>query len=65
MRWTSYWEATMSNSKLSKEASDGFLKATGTVICPYCSQIRNINNLHQVKPRIKCKPCYEKKMGFK
>ena len=55
----------MSNSKLSKEASEGFLKATGTVICPYCSRIRNRNNLHQVKPRIKCKPCHEKKLGFK
>lgn len=55
----------MSNCKTSKAASEGFLKATGTVICPYCSMIRNRNNLHQVKPRIKCKPCYEKKMGFK
>jgi hypothetical protein len=55
----------MSNSKLSKECSEGFLKAATTVICPYCSMVRNRNNLYQTKPRIKCNPCHQKKMGFK
>jgi hypothetical protein len=55
----------MSNSKLSKEVSEGFLRATTTVICPYCSKIRNKDNLYQTKPRIKCISCHEKKLGFK
>jgi ribosomal protein S27E len=54
----------MSNSKLSKEVSEGFLKAATTVICPYCSKIRNKDNLYQIKPRIKCISCHEKR-GFK
>lgn len=54
----------MSNSKLSKQVSDGFLKAATTVICPYCSKIRNRDNLYQVRPRIKCMSCHEKR-GFK
>lgn len=53
------------SSILSKEASEGFLKATRTVICPGCSKIRNVENLYQMRPRIKCLLCHEKSEAFK
>jgi ribosomal protein S27E len=52
-------------SKLSEEASEGFLKATRTIICPGCSKIRSRENIHTFKPRIKCKHCHEKSEAFK
>jgi len=42
-----------------------YIRAMRTVICPYCQRVRSTDNLHQTKPRIKCKPCFEKKQGFK
>jgi hypothetical protein len=42
-----------------------YIRAMRTVTCPYCMQLRSTDNLHQTKPRIKCKPCAEKRQGFK
>lgn len=53
------------SKKLSKEASEGFLKATRTVVCPGCSKVRSVENLYQMRPRIKCLSCYEKSQAFK
>ena len=49
----------MGRTKLGDAISEGYLKATRTVICPYCWQTRSVENLHQTKPRVKCKPCFE------
>jgi len=49
----------MGGSKISKAAKEGYYNATRTVICQYCSKIRSTENLHQIKPRIKCKDCHE------
>jgi ribosomal protein S27E len=55
----------MANSKISRATSEGFLKASTTLICPGCSKIRNRENIHMFKPRIKCKQCHEKSEAFK
>lgn len=55
----------MSNgSDISRTAKVGYYKATRNVICQYCSKIRSVENIHQIRPRIKCKSCHEKR-GFK
>jgi hypothetical protein len=43
-----------------------YIRAMRTVVCPYCQRVRSTDNLHQTKPRIKCKPCFESrgKPGF-
>lgn len=46
-------------SELIKDINEGYLRATRTVVCPYCWTLRSVENLHQVKPRVKCKPCHE------
>lgn len=34
-----------------------YRKAANTLICPYCMKVRARDNIHQFKPRLKCKPC--------
>ena len=45
-------------TRLIDEMHAGYMRVTRTVICPYCWTLRSIDNLHQVKPRVKCKPCF-------
>lgn len=52
-------------NKESRQASDGYWGATRTVICPYCNKIRNVENIVQRKPRIKCAVCTTRSAGFK
>lgn len=48
----------MARTKLAQEINEGYLKVARTVICPYCWELRAADNIHQFKPRVKCKPCY-------
>lgn len=51
----------MASTKLGEEVRAGYIKVTRTVVCPYCWEIRSIDNIHQTSPRVKCKPCWQKR----
>ena len=51
----------MGSTKLGEEIRAGYLKVTRTLTCPYCWEVRSIDNIHQTSPRVKCKPCYQKR----
>lgn len=44
----------------SRAAKEGYYKAATTLICQSCSKIRRIENIVQIKPRIKCRECVER-----
>lgn len=51
----------MASTKLGEEVRSGYIKATRTLTCPYCWEVRSVDNIHQTSPRVKCKPCFERR----